>query len=56
MLETWLQESRVRLPTVVTLETWLRESGFPAQETLLISSANFYRIIIRPFSTLTTPW
>ena len=30
------------------LETWL-------QETVLISSADLYRVIIPPFSTLTTP-
>jgi len=30
MLETWLRESRVRLPALVMLETWLRESGLPA--------------------------
>jgi len=29
MLETWLREGRVRLPTVVVLETWLLESGVP---------------------------
>ena len=29
MLETWLRESRVRLPPQVMLETWLRESGVP---------------------------
>jgi len=27
MLETWLRESMVRLPTTVILETWPRESG-----------------------------
>jgi len=26
MLETWLRETRVRLPTIVMLETWLRAS------------------------------
>jgi len=29
MLEIWLWESRVQLPTIVMLETWLRESGVP---------------------------
>jgi hypothetical protein len=29
MLETWLRESSVRLPTIVMLETWLLESGVP---------------------------
>jgi hypothetical protein len=28
MLEIWLREGRVRLPALVMLETWLRESGF----------------------------
>jgi len=27
MLETWLRGSRVKLPTIVMLETRLRESG-----------------------------
>jgi len=27
MLETWLRESRVRLPALVMLEKWPRESG-----------------------------
>ena len=52
MLETWLWVSRVRLPTVGMVETWLREQG---SRTVLISSANLYRIITLPFSTLTTP-
>ena len=29
MLETRLRESRVRLPSIVVLETWLREIGVP---------------------------
>jgi hypothetical protein len=35
MLESWLRDSRVRLPVQVMLETWLRESGFAAPETFL---------------------
>jgi len=27
MLEIWLRDGRVRLPALVVLETWLRESG-----------------------------
>jgi hypothetical protein len=55
MLGAWLRESRVQLPTIVVLETWLWESGVPASDTVLISSANWYRIITLPASTLTTP-
>jgi len=54
MLETWPRERRVRLPTIVMLETWLRESWVLRQMSLL-SSGNLYRIITLPFSTLTTP-
>jgi len=54
MLETWLRESRVRLPALVMLETGLRE--LPIQETFLISSGHLDRIITLPFSGPTTPW
>jgi len=33
MLEPWLREGRVRLPALVVLETWPRESGFSASGT-----------------------
>jgi hypothetical protein len=57
MLETWLRESRVRLPALVMLETRLRESGIRRlRDFFLISSGNLYQIITLPFSTLTTPW
>ena len=56
MLETWLRESRVRLPALVMLETWQRESEVDRLRTFLRSSGNLYRIIALPFSGLTTPW
>jgi len=68
MLETWPRERRVRLPTIVMLETWLRESWVLRQmfllssgnlyfgQTFSMSSANLYRIVTLPFSILTTPW
>ena len=49
MLETWLREDRVRLPTLVMLETWLRVSGVPCLRNFLISSGNLYQIITLPF-------
>jgi len=72
MLETWLQESRVRRRTIVMLQTWLRESrvrlpaivmletwlreGGVPRQTVFISSGNLNRIITLPFSPLTTLW
>jgi len=56
MLETWLQEGRVRLSALVMLETWLRESGVRRLINFLISSGNLCRIITLPFSRLTAPW
>jgi len=52
MLETWLKESKIRLPALVMLETWL---WAPSQKLFLISSGNLYRIITLPFARLTTP-
>ena len=43
MLETWLLESKVRLPVLVILETWLRESGvLRLRNVVLISSAKLF--------------
>ena len=35
MFETWLRGSKLRLPALVMLETWLRESGVPRLRTVL---------------------
>jgi len=42
MVETWLRDSKVRLPAPVMLETWSRESGDPLpKEPFLLGSFVF---------------
>ena len=55
MLETWLRASRVRLPALVMLQTWPRESGVPRLRNFFYQLICFflYRIITLPLSTLT---
>ena len=52
MVETWLRDSKVRLPAVM-LETWPRESGDPLpKEPFLLGSFIFLsRIITLPLYT-----
>ena len=58
MLETWLRESRVRLPALVMLETWLQERGVPRLRNFFDKLICFFlcRNITHPFSPLTAPW
>jgi len=52
MLKTWQPEGTVRLPALVMLETWLRESGVRLLKKFFDNSGNLYRIITLPFSRL----